>query len=70
MIKTYQCIYGQEAAQTVVYVQNKSPHHVLGNKTPEEMFTGEKPEVSHLSEDIWLSSVCACSQVGDDLYFL
>jgi hypothetical protein len=30
-----------EAGRTVVYVQNKSPHRVLGNKTPEEMFTGE-----------------------------
>jgi hypothetical protein len=37
-----------EAAETVVYVQNRSPHRVLGNKTPEEMFTGEKLEVSHL----------------------
>jgi len=33
-----------EATKTTVYVQNKSPHRVLGNKTPEEMFTGEKPE--------------------------
>ena len=37
-----------EAARTTVYVQNKSPHRVLGNKTPEEMFSGEKPKVSHL----------------------
>jgi hypothetical protein len=37
-----------EAARNVVYVQNISPHRVLGKKTPEEMFTGEKPEVSHL----------------------
>ena len=37
-----------EAARTTVYVQNKSPHRVLGNKTPEEMFSGEKPEVNHL----------------------
>ena len=29
-----------EAARTAVYVQNKSPHRVLGNKTPEEMFLG------------------------------
>ena len=35
-------------ARTTVYVQNISPHRVLGNKTPEEMFSGEKPEVSHL----------------------
>ena len=37
-----------EAARTIVYMQNRSPHRVLGNKTPEEMFSGEKPEVSHL----------------------
>jgi hypothetical protein len=29
-------------------VQNISPHCVLGNKTPEEMFTGENPKVIHL----------------------
>jgi len=32
-----------EVARTVVYVQNINPHRVLGNKTSEEMFTGEKP---------------------------
>jgi hypothetical protein len=37
-----------EAARTVVYVQNRSPHKVLENKTPEEVFFGEVPEVSHL----------------------
>jgi hypothetical protein len=33
---------------TTVYVQNRLPHSALGLKTPEEMFTGKKPEVSHL----------------------
>jgi hypothetical protein len=37
-----------EAVRTVVYVQNKIPHRVLGNKTPEEIFTGENSEVIHL----------------------
>ena len=37
-----------EATRTAIYVQNRSPHRVLGNKTPEEMFLGEKPKVSHL----------------------
>ena len=37
-----------EAARTTVYVQNRSPHRVLGNKTPEEMFSGEKPKLGHL----------------------
>ena len=37
-----------EAARTTVYVQNRLSHSALGFKTPEEMFTGKKPEVSHL----------------------
>ena len=37
-----------EAAKTAIYVQNKLSHSALGNKTPEEMFTSEKPKVSHL----------------------
>jgi len=36
-----------EAANTAVYVQNRCPHQALGSKTPEEMFTGKKPDVSH-----------------------
>ena len=38
-----------EATRTTIYVQNRIPHNALGNKTPEEMFTGEKPKVSHLN---------------------
>lgn len=35
--------------RTAVYVQNRMPHRALGsNKTPEGMFTGKKPKVSHL----------------------
>ena len=37
-----------EAARTVVYVQNRTPHRVLENKTPEKVFSDKKPEVSHL----------------------
>ena len=37
-----------EAARTMVYVQNHTPHKVLENKTPEEVFSRKKPEVSHL----------------------
>jgi hypothetical protein len=33
---------------TIVYVHNRLPHSALGLKTPEEMFTGKKLEVSHL----------------------
>ena len=38
----------EEAAGTTVYVQNRCPHFVLGDKTPEEKFTGVKPAVEHL----------------------
>ena len=37
-----------EAARTVVYVQNHTPHRVLENKTLEEVFSDKKPEFSHL----------------------
>jgi hypothetical protein len=37
-----------EAARTTIYVQNRLSHSALGFKTPEEMFTRKKPEVSHL----------------------
>ena len=30
-----------------MYVQNRLPHRAIGNKTPEELFTGKKPEVSN-----------------------
>ena len=32
-----------EAARTIVYAQNHTPHQVLDNKTLEEDFSGEKP---------------------------
>jgi hypothetical protein len=41
------CLWA-EAAMAVVYVQNRLSHSALGLKTPEEMFTGKKLEVSHL----------------------
>ena len=37
-----------EATRTVVYAQNILSHNALGLKTPEEMYTRKKLEVSHL----------------------
>jgi hypothetical protein len=37
-----------EVERTSVYVQNRLSHSGLGFKTPEEMFSGKKPYVSHL----------------------
>lgn len=38
----------QEATRTAVYIQNRCPHVILKDKTPKEVFTGEKPKVGHL----------------------
>jgi type IV secretory pathway TraG/TraD family ATPase VirD4 len=38
----------EDAASISVYVQNRSPHQVFGNKTLEEAFTGVKTDVNHL----------------------
>ena len=38
----------EEESGTIVYVQNKCPHKILKNMTPEEAFTGVKAEVGHL----------------------
>jgi hypothetical protein len=38
----------EEASSTTVIVQNRSPRKILGNKTLEEEFIGNKPEVNHL----------------------
>ena len=38
----------EEACNAAVYVQNRCPHRVLGMSTPEEAFTGKKPDISHL----------------------
>ena len=37
-----------EVARAIVYVQNRCPHSTLDSKTPEEVFFGKKPDVSHL----------------------
>jgi transposase InsO family protein len=37
-----------EACNTTVYLQNRSPHRILEGKTPEEAFTGSRPEIGHL----------------------
>lgn len=37
-----------EACRTAVYIQNRSPHQILDNVTPEESFLGIKPDISHL----------------------
>ena len=36
-----------EACNTIVIVQNISPHRILGMSTPKEDFLGKRPNVSH-----------------------
>jgi hypothetical protein len=47
-----------EACMATIYVQNKSPHQILKNITPEEAFTGVKPEKRHSI----FSSIFPCTQ--------
>ena len=37
----------EEESNTVVYFQNKSLHHILGENTSKEAFIGLNPEISH-----------------------
>jgi transposase InsO family protein len=37
-----------KACSTTVYVQNKSPHRILGDKTPKVTFPVVKPKIGHL----------------------
>jgi hypothetical protein len=41
------CLW-EEETMAIVYEHNRLSHSALGLKTLEEMFTGKKPEVSHL----------------------
>eukprot|EP00253_Pinus_taeda_P019595 PITA_19595 len=36
-----------EACHTMVYLQNRSPYHILWMKAPEEAFSGKRPNLSH-----------------------
>ena len=38
----------EKSRNTSVYVQNIVPHRALGKITPESVFAGSKPEVSHI----------------------
>ena len=44
-----------EACNTAVYFHNRSLHRILGMKTPEEGFSGKRPDVGHFR--IFVSSV-------------
>ena len=50
-----------EAYMTVVYI--RCPHTTLGRKTPEEVFTGTRPDASHIRI---FSSVCYCHVHADN----
>ncbi|CAG8658362.1 15291_t:CDS:1, partial [Acaulospora colombiana] len=46
-----------EAASYAVYLRNRAPSAALAGKTPEEAWTGRKPNVSHLREfgsEVWI----------------
>ena len=38
----------EEAYNTIVYIHNRIPHAILEEKTPGQVFTAEKEDISHL----------------------
>jgi hypothetical protein len=40
-------LWGEET-MTTIYVKNKSPHNILKDMTPEESFSGRKPNVENI----------------------
>ena len=46
MTKTCRYLW-KEACSTAVYLQSRSPHRAVGSRTPEEAFTGVRPDVGH-----------------------
>ena len=60
MTRIYPDFYGKK--HVTVYIQNRTPHRVLEKKTPEGVFTGKKPKVSHLRI---FSSIAYCHMLDD-----
>ena len=52
-----------EAYRTAMYIQNRCPHTTLGRKTPEEVFTGTRPDVCHIHI---FDNVCYCHVHADN----
>jgi hypothetical protein len=51
-----------EACATTVYLQNRSPHKILGKMTPEEDFTNRRPDLEH----IWIFGCSTFSHVPSE----
>ena len=62
MIKDYHYLWA-EAYRTAVYIQNMCPHTALGRKTPEEVFTSTRPDVSQICI---FGIVCYCHVHADN----
>ena len=55
-----------EACNIAVYLQNRSPHRVLGHMTPEEAFSGKKPDIGHLRIFGWVHYILLHTQGEED----
>jgi hypothetical protein len=51
-----------EVSATAVYLQNRSPHRILGKMTPKEAFTGRRPDVEHIRIFSCLTYSHVCSE--------
>ena len=55
-----------EACNTIVYIQNRTPHRASGKRTPKGVFIGKKPEVSHLKHGLLPHSRREAQQTGSE----
>ena len=56
------CYLWARVCNTIVYIQNRVPHKVLGKMTPKEAFTRKKPDVGHFRI---FESLAYCHIPGD-----
>jgi hypothetical protein len=49
--------YWSLAAGAATHILNRVPCHALQGKIPYEMWTGNPPDLSHIYEVIWVSSI-------------
>jgi hypothetical protein len=59
-----------KACNTIVYVQNRSPHRIFGGQDSERGILRSEPR-DRTFEDIWLSSLhpCACGKEDEVVAF-
>ena len=62
--------FWSEAVHTAVYIMNRTPTAAVHGMTPEERFTGKKPDVSHLKVSGCIAYVHVPDELRKNVYLL